>query len=337
MGGAAEYARESEESLSANENNLQSKLSAVIEIAHKPMGLKGEDAHCYNFRGKDLHAQAVFDGCGGAGAWKYAEFKNATGAFVAAQSAAKAFPDWFKDLNEAVLNDSDALKASYKKALSGVLASLKKSCAPMKVSGSLVKSFPCTASVALMRLKTENTLEISALNDGDSRVYCLSPAQGLVQLTHDDTDGDPDPMESLRDSAPMSDMPNADTDFTIKLVRISVPLPCAVMCASDGMFGFLRSPMDYEYTLLNCLALSSSLSDFETRFKDAIVKVTGDDSTCVMSFYGWDSFEKIKLDFAARYRTVTGLKVKLDAAKTDAEFESVLNEIWPNYKAETVF
>lgn len=63
------------------ENFDQPTLDCYLEIVHKPLKEKGEDAFAYNFESDAVHYQAVFDGCGGSGSWQYAEYKNATGAF----------------------------------------------------------------------------------------------------------------------------------------------------------------------------------------------------------------------------------------------------------------
>lgn len=308
----------------------------IVEIIHKPLGEKGEDAFAYNFEKNTVHTQAVFDGCGGSGSWKYAEFKNATGAFVAAQSIAKAYMEWFNATSAETLNDAKKAGESFGEMANNTLTGLKKSCAPMKVSGSLVKSFPCTASVALM-MQNEDYLSLTALNVGDSRIYFLTPQSGLVQLTADDSEGNPDPMESLRDSAPMVEMLNADKPFTIKTRCLNLAYPCAVICATDGVFGYLRSPMDFEYLLYNTLMHSGSFAQFEDTLKEEIKRITGDDSTCIMSFYGWGSFDNVKKLLARRWEYLSGLIQSLDEAMETEDFESVLNNIWVNYKKQTLF
>ena len=74
------------------------KLDHFAGVCYKPLGDKGEDAFAYDLSRSDVNALAVFDGCGGAGAWKYPEFKNATGAFVAAQKMAESFSGWAAEL-----------------------------------------------------------------------------------------------------------------------------------------------------------------------------------------------------------------------------------------------
>lgn len=317
-----------------SEKTFGGALDCVVTVDYKPLGNQGEDAYCYDFTDAGLHAQAVFDGCGGAGAWRYPEYYDRTGAFVAAQTMARSFPEWLAAL-KGELPEPPALAESFRAAAKDALTELKQNAAPMGVSGTLVKAFPTTASVALMRPAAEG-LELTVLNSGDSRVYFLTPDRGLVQLTKDDSRGHPDPMESLKESAPLSDMLNADKPFEVKAMRLTLPMPCAVLCASDGMFGFLRSPMDFEHLLLDELMRADSLSAFEKAVKAKIVAVTGDDSTCVMSFYGWGSLDAMKRSLAGRHRIVADLIAQMDAAAPD-ERDEVIHRLWADYKQNAIY
>lgn len=318
------------------EHFTKASLDCIVEIVHKPLREKGEDSFAYSFEKDNLHTQAVFDGCGGSGSWQYAEFKNSTGAFIAAQSMAKAHLEWFKSLNPATVKDSVQVERSFHSMANQVLSNLKRNCAPMKISGSLVKSFPCTASVAITA-PNGDYLSLTTLNVGDSRVYFLSPQTGLVQLTVDDTQGDPDPLESLWDSAPMSDMLNADNPFVIKCRQLSLTYPCAVITATDGVFGYFRSPMDFEFILLDAIMHSNSFAQFESSMKERIVKVTGDDSTCIISLYGWNSFENVKKKLAKRFDYVSTIVSQLEEATKQGMVDEALKDIWKEYRKQTLF
>lgn len=312
-------------------------LSCFAEVCYKPLGDRGEDAFAYDFSRGDVHTQAVFDGCGGAGAWRYPEFHNATGAFVAAQSVSKYFLRWSKGLSTASLENSQSVAEDFRQMASRQLIHLKDTCAPMGVSGTLVKSFPCTASIAFMTMTDRGTISLTALNAGDSRVYFLTPDRGLVQLTSDDSRGKPDPLQSLRDSAPLSNLLNADKPFTVDARHIELSLPCAILCVTDGAFGYLRSPMDFEYLLLRCIDQSTTVQQFETDLTNTIKEVTGDDSTLIMSFYGWDSCKRIQADLKGRLKYIQSLVKRMDAAGDNfSETQSVIAQLWADYKRDTV-
>lgn len=310
-------------------------LDCIVQFMHRPLGDRGEDAFAYDAGKEDLHAIAVFDGCGGAGSWQYPDFCDATGAYVAAQTMAETFSDWFGELSVPDCNDPAALAESIGKAAYKALSGLKASSSPMGVSGSLVKSFPCTASAALIQGRPDS-ISVTAMNIGDSRVYVLSRSKGLIQLTTDDSKGGPDALASLRKSVPLSAMMNGDKEFSVRPVRTAVKVPCAVICATDGVFGYLRSPMDFEYLLLKSIMEASSFADFEEKMKEAVSAVTGDDSTMLAAFYGWGSFDFLKNEMADRYKYLRGLVLAMDQAPADAR-EQVIDELWQQYKPLTVY
>lgn len=311
------------------------KLDCVVEIVYKPLKEKGEDSFAYSFEKKELHTQAVFDGCGGAGSWQYAEYKNATGAFISAQSMARAYLDWFRTLTPEEASDPARAEQSFHRMADEVLSKLKRECAPMKISGSMVKAFPCTVSATLMT-PGESGISLTTLNSGDSRIYFFSPGTGLVQLTVDDSQGNPDPLESLRDSAPMSNMLNADQPFEVRYRRLEVGLPCAIMTATDGVFGYFRSPMDFEFLLLDTMMSSDSFAQFESVFREIIVKATGDDSACIMSFYGWDSYENVKRKMAPRHEYISSVVSFLNKAEKEGRTDEALDQVWRDYKKKTL-
>lgn len=313
------------------------KLDCLAEVCYKPLGEKGEDAFAYNLARDDIQAIAVFDGCGGAGAWKYQEFKNATGAFVASQAVANRFLSWFDTISPAILNDTESLANSFLADSRSLLLNLKNHCAPMGVSGSLVKSFPCTASIAMVSQSNNDTLVLTALNVGDSRVYFLTPSDGLVQLTTDDSRGHPDPLDSLRDNAPLSNLLNADKPYSVKTRQIALQYPFAILCATDGVFGFVRSPMDFEFLLLKSIVESNSIEEFENQLKSSIIDITGDDSTCLIAFYGWNSYSEIKTGLTPRYKEVVNIVRLINHAQTSDERENVIRSQWEKYKKHTVF
>ena len=314
----------------------QLELDSIIEIAYKPLNEKGEDSFAYNFENGSLHFQAVYDGCGGSGSWQYEEYKNATGAFIAAQSMARASLDWFGSLSPDMLKDTGEIAESFHNAAKSVLKELKAQCKPMLISGSLVKSFPCTASASIMK-QDGNKLSQTILNVGDSRVYCLTPQRGIVQLTVDDSQDNPDPLESLRESAPLSDMLNADTDFIVKVGQITLDYPCAIITATDGVFGYFRSPMDFEYYFLDALMKSGSFDQFEKNLKETIIQSTGDDSTCIVSFYGWGSFENVKRLLAERYNYTMSIMSFLEKAMANGNIDIALETVWKDYKKQAMF
>ncbi len=343
---------------------LQNFYLDEIDIKHCPLGPdRGEDFLFCDHSRAGLHAQAVFDGCGGAGSWSYKEFQNHSGAYIAARTISgnsAGFGAWFDRQDEETCEDPQAAALSYQEHAGAWLSTLKQSCAPMALAGSLVKAFPCTADIALMQLAGPMKLNLTVLHCGDSRVYALTPQGGLVQLTDDDTKGHPDPLESLRESAPLSDMLNADKPFRIKPRRVFLPMPCAILCATDGVFGYVRSPMDFEHLLLEAIAGTDSMDAFEKELEKRLTAITGDDTTLVMSFYGWGDidwehsplvgqfhqarrrailrdarvWDSVKGLMEPRRREVAALIRRIDVAPDP---DAAIHEIWPAYQKQTVY
>ena len=311
----------------------QLALDAVAKIIHKPLGEKGEDAYCWDISRPDAHTFAVFDGCGGAGAWKDPEYMNATGAFVAAQKAAKNHLSWFRTFSPADVESPQILSQIYGRSCLQFLRQLKNECSPMGISGTLPKSFPCTASAALVTRGANDTILLTAMNAGDSRVFYLTPG-GLVQLTWDDLRKNPDPLENLMQNAPLSNMLNADVPFSVKIRQVLIKQPCAVLCATDGVFGYVRSPMHFEYMLLQALSQAETVSGFEDAFQREVASVTGDDSTCLAAFYGWDGLRK---SIRTRLEKIDEMIRFIHAASSTSESDERIRRCWAEYRRETIF
>ena len=312
-------------------------IDCLAEICYKPRGERSEDAFAFNIRKKEIQTIAVFDGCGGSGAWKYPEFKNATGAFVAAQSIAKHYLTWFDSIPASVSNDLDSLSSSFVTTTSDVLLNLKNSCAPMGVSGSLVKSFPCTAASAIMVPNHDGTISVTSISAGDSRIYFFFFLNGLIQLTKDDIRGNLDSLESLRKSPPMSNLLSADKPYKVSIRQVTLNEPCFIMCATDGVFGYVKTPMHFELMLLRALLSSHTVVGFEKTFTEDIKRITADDSTCLLAFYGWNNFNKIKEGLVRRYDYLESIVQRIDSAVTLSEFESRANEAWNIYRKQTIY
>lgn len=311
-------------------------LGTVAAFCYKPLGAdKGEDAYAYDVARGDLNALAVFDGCGGAGAWKYPEFNQLSGALVSAQAMSYVFLDWVS--RQKAGDDPGKMAEDFRTAAADALNNLKGRCAPMGVTGSLVKSFPCTAAIAVTELDRQGCVQLTSLNAGDSRVYYLTPDRGLIQLTRDDSRGKPDELASLRGNPPLSNLVNADSPFRITTEQVHIPMPCAVLCATDGLFGFVRSPMDFENLLLRSLVESDSAVGFEQLFEGRIREMTGDDSTCLMAFYGFKNYDEIRAAFGARLAALQPVIDRINAAGDDRALETrLVDEEWASYKPLTV-
>ena len=139
---------------------------------------------------------AVFDGCGGIGSKKYSRFSGFSGAYMSSRAISGAMHDWFHDFDGGISLDSQEIGTTMKAYFRDAVKLLHRiGDEPSRIAGMLVRDFPSTAAVALVR-KTEKGIELHCLWAGDSRIYLLD-GQGLAQLTTDDI-ADRDAMHNLR-------------------------------------------------------------------------------------------------------------------------------------------
>lgn len=310
--------------------SLQNSLCQVATIIYGPAAGKCEDACSYSFEKPDLHYAGVFDGCGGLGSKRYERLNNKTGAFISSQTCAVTFNDEMK--KKASTSPVDDAYISHLKGV--FLATLKKHekqyGQQSGLVGSMVRTLPCTGSMVIV---TESRVDAHALHldiiqAGDSRVYIMRPKEGLQQVTQDELAGDPDALKNLYVSAAMTNVINIDKDFSFTHSSFDLKMPFAVLCASDGVFGYVKTPMHFEKIVLDCLETADSFVGFEKALYTGVTSITGDDSTAVMPFYGWDSFEQLKEDFSKRHRFVSGLCHSIEEDMSDEMIDSA----WEQYK-----
>ena len=134
---------------------------------------------------------------------------------------------------------------------------------------------------------------------GDSRGYVLN-AEGLHQCTRDHLRGDPDPFESLYRDRPLSALISADAPVALSLRRLRVPKPCVLLVATDGAFGCLPTPMEFEMLLLNTLRASTDWDGWERRLLNQLKKAAHDDATVLLAPLGFETIEDAREALAPR-------------------------------------
>lgn len=261
---------------------------------------QGEDYFLYEKKnGAEL--LGVFDGCGGSGARTYPEFENHTGAYVASRILAEAVKVWFdreygeKDSakeKKTTVPETDgqpeakSLKAVMDKALCGC----RKQCSAGSVLlGNLKKEFPSTMALAVVKEKENETVFYWC---GDSRGYVLDE-EGLHQVTADDT-AVTDAMENLREDAPMTNVASASHPYEVRCCQRKLKRPFILLTATDGCFGYLPTPMEFEKLLLETMAQSDSLKKWQDELTRRIGEVAGDDFTMALCLKGFPDFGEAK-------------------------------------------
>jgi serine/threonine protein phosphatase PrpC len=311
---------------------------------------EGEDADPILRVGPNLGLLGVFDGMGGAGGRVYdTPDGRHTGAWIAARFARNVVerlmlelikPEW--DL------DGPATAAELQRVLASSLAArLAELKAPESTLRSkLVKALPTTMTLAVLQ-RTDPAAGTYACHlfwAGDSRAYVADPEAGLLQLTSDDLRSGGDAMRNLTDDSAMSNAISADTDFHVNHRQVELKAPFLLLCATDGCFAYVRSPMHFEQLLLSSLGAARDVSDWQRALEAAVTAVTGDDAALALLGPGTDlaGFKRLFKDRAAELqRRYIGPLDDLDGEVHRAEQElaelrarraALGAELWGAYK-----
>lgn len=253
----------------------------------------GEDADPILRDGPDLALLAVFDGMGGAGGTVYETPDGPrSGAYLASRIARDVVeermltllvPDW--NLNGAAA--AEDLHRSVQKALQDHLAELH---APKSgLRSRLLRALPTTMAVlALQRTQRGgSTWLCHVFWAGDSRAYVFEP-EGARQLSTDDLRDPSDAMINLRRDSVVSNALSADTEFSINYRRVELRAPFLLVCATDGCFGYVPTPMHFERLVLDGLRGARNVDGWSRAVQDKVSAVTGDDAAMALMGVGAD-------------------------------------------------
>jgi len=268
----------------------------------------GEDSDPILRDGPDLGLLAVFDGMGGAGGTVYeTDDGPRSGAYLASRIARDVVeqrmlqllvPDW--NLKGAAA--AEDLRRSVEDALQDRLAALK---APKSALRSrLLRALPTTmAVIALQRTHRSGSRWLAHVFwAGDSRAYVLQP-DGARQLTTDDLREPSDAMDNLRRDSVVSNAMSADTAFHVSYRRVELDGPFLLLCATDGCFGYLPTPMHFEHLVLAPLTTARTVEAWSEAVQHEISAVTGDDAAMAVMAVGADLGELKEL-YAPRVATL---------------------------------
>lgn len=297
----------------------------VFHENHEPQG-SGEDAPPIWIHGPDSGLVGALDGLGGAGGEliKLPDGTERTGAWVASrrtqevvravymkmiqerrsQSPADASDEVY-DYDQ--MNGTTPIRRPFDftaKVREAIKADLTEFAAQTRAGGSgllrskMIKTLPTTLAVAWYDLSEH---EYTAVWAGDSRVYCLHPELGLQQATTDDLKTNADAMENLIADALMSNCVSASANFVLHERRLQLPPRCVVLAATDGCFGYVRTPLHFEYLLLSTMQQARGWHEWNESLAAEIVQITGDDSTLSATVIGWPDFASCRDAYASRF------------------------------------
>lgn len=279
---------------------------------------------------------AVFDGSGGSGAapvWQAPNGETRTGAWVGARVARLATDCWFREVaTGSEPSGPESLHTYVEYFLS------KSPQRRSKISGTMRRLLPTTLAAVHYRI-VRDSLELQPLWAGDSRAYVLSPASGLQVLTRDHT-RESDALALLRSDPPMTNLVCADRDFIIdSQLLASFPLPCVLVVATDGWFGYVQTPSDFERILLQTLEEAHDERDWADLLRRKVQGYTADDASLAIVAIGHSGFGALRGRFAAR---MAELRERYDRGRRPGESGSPESaararawheDIWHAYRA----
>ncbi|MET0965278.1 MAG: hypothetical protein ABWZ02_02710, partial [Nakamurella sp.] len=171
----------------------------------------------------------------------------------------------------------------------------------------LLRALPTTMALAAVDRTgpVEGTWRCLLFWSGDSRVYLLQPDSGASQLTTDDIRDQGDAMANLRQDSVISNALSADTAFVVNHRRIELSEPFLLVAATDGCFGYLPSPMHFEWLLLSTLQNSTDTELWSARLQEYISAISGDDASMAVLGIGADhqQFQSLFADRTAALTT----------------------------------
>lgn len=316
------------------------KLDFRILVAGEMVKDHGED-NFYSVMGENCAVAAVFDGSGGIGSRKYPKYMDHTGAYMASRAVSGALHDWFHESME------KSKEKSMESSGSG-LAKGREAAAQMKeymlramrvvgkyggetsrIFGTMVKDFPTTAAIAVVR-DTEDGTEIQCFWAGDSRVYLLD-RNGLAQLTEDDLEGK-NAMSNLQSDGALTNVVSLDSSFEIhysRPLRFREKEAYSIFAASDGCFGYVPTPMDFEDLLLGTLEESQSVNSFERKLDENIRSIAGDDYSLAWISFGYGDYPQMKEVLKARRQLLQ--KDYIQPMVEDSSLE-MQEKLWTKYR-----
>jgi hypothetical protein len=258
---------------------------------------QGEDSDPLVRDGRELGLVGVFDGMGGAGGTVYETPDGPrTGAYLASRVArdvveermlALLDPEWNLD-GPAAARD---LRRSVKSALAERLTALNAPTSGLR--SRLLRALPTTMAIMALQRREPRKGRWAAhvFWTGDSRVYVFHPGTGAHQLTRDDLRDRGDALVNLRQDSLVSNAMSADTDFTVHHHQVELTAPFLAVAATDGCFGYVRTPIHFEHLVLASLRDSTDTESWSRLLQQRIAAITGDDAAMAVLGVGADQAE----------------------------------------------
>lgn len=308
-------------------NNLA--LDFVMSFCRDKIAGHGEDSYCYSFC-DNAGLLGAFDGCGGAGARKHAYYSGHTEAYMASRLCAGSFYDQFRRLFPCNQSAVSLTKDFFAPLTSQRLIEFgpPKDETGFQIKGSSVRTLPSTAAVALIQQDADGSALVTAIWAGDSRVYIMD-SLGLAQLTVDDTTVT-DPMVTIYEDGILKNILCNDKPIKLHTKTIKMTEPFVVFTATDGCFGYLSTPMEFEGTIIETLLSTKCVAAWEKKLADTLGAIAGDDHTLCLASYGYGSYESLQKSFSRRYEYIEKHYL-VPVSKMPVEDRESRFELWRSY------
>ncbi len=281
------------------------EINFCSEIHGEMLQDRGED--CYFVSGsKKRCMMGVFDGCGGIGARRYARADYATGAYLASRTAALAVWEWGRENFMEKPYETEISAESLKENLKRKMRILDKKIGQEQtvLKGELNKKYPTTMAAAFLEGRTGTGWRCNFIWAGDSRGYLLDK-DGLAQITEDDLADKMDAMENLSADSRLSNMISGNGEFQIHQKSIRGKEPAILFCATDGCFGYIPSPMEFEKEILQTLKDSNTILEWEKKLTQLFQEYASDDFSLTLAAIGYRSFSGMRQELDLRRRDVS--------------------------------
>lgn len=286
---------------------MSSEQHFAFSVRHDKVPTRGEDGPPVvrvTAKGTWL---AVFDGMGGSGGFVAETDTNPLGrthAALASSCAERVVVEFIQGADDG-LRTLQALSQLAIRLVAG-LDDLDRTLgrARSRLRSSLLQVLPTTVAIAALpgaawRSETRPTLDV--LWAGDSRVYALSPFDGLQQLSTDDIVADADALSALLNEPRMSNFVSLRERVSLHHRLVPLTLPVVLIAATDGCFDYFPSPMHFEHFLLDSLQKSVNASYWRKRLLAGFKRVAGDDATLALATHGFASWDEVVARFAPRH------------------------------------
>lgn len=306
-------------------------------MVEKSIG-KGEDSDPILFSTESSAITGVYDGMGGSGASLCtSEFEGQhTKAYVASRIIREAIDNHVS--NQRTI-DSETLKRICVERLNREITNYPSPKSMLK--SKLIRNYPTTFTLAVANHKKDNII-IDSYWAGDSRNY-LWIKDGFYQITKDDLVNNNDPLDNLTSDSALSNCVCADNDFTINHIRLKInKQPYVILSATDGCFGYCRTPMHFEYLLASSLFSSNNQEDWERTMKEQIQEISGDDFSLSIIAKGFKDFIELKRllgkestqyveKITIQQQRIEDLRKKL--MESEVELQKTIECSWNSYKS----